>query len=265
MQGLIADTKMHRYNTGWERGWARPSASVVFTVLLHLGLEESSEQVSTLSQKYRSLLSLRKIKSLIAASGLSQQSGWTWRRQVVERKILWTTSGPSPSRLHCWGFNETPASSLLLVNRDLEHTLSCWSKALGEGWYCWWYSHILETITESICNAITSSWRWKSSKQTIRAGEKPRITHKSSLGLLNTAQNWQLTVDLGGKFKFPQHVTETTLSPDIVLVSETAKNVVMLELTVSWEDHMPSSRRSTRVWSLTATKKAGRQDACLWR
>jgi len=43
---------------------------------------------------------------------------------------------------------------------------------------------------------------------------------------------------LGRQLKFPQHVVETTLRPDIVLLSEATKNLVMLELTVPWEDRM---------------------------
>lgn len=65
-----------------------------------------------------------------------------------------------------------------------------------------------------------------------RASEKPST--RTTPGLLNTAQDWRLSVDLGSKLKFPQHVAETTLRPDIVLVSEATKNIVMLELTVPW-------------------------------
>ena len=72
----------------------------------------------------------------------------------------------------------------------------------------------------------------------IRAGEKPSTTSRATSGLLNTAQDWQLSVDLGSQLKFPQHVARTTLGPDIVLVSEATKTVVMLELTVPWEERM---------------------------
>ena len=78
-------------------------------------------------------------------------------------------------------------------------------------------------------------------KQTIsfvRAGEKPKTTSKTSSGLLNPAQDWQLTVDLGSQLNFPQHVHKTTLRPDIILVPEATKNVVLLELTVPWEERM---------------------------
>lgn len=66
----------------------------------------------------------------------------------------------------------------------------------------------------------------------IRAREKPRTAPRATPGLLNTAQDWHLSVDLGSKLKFPQHVAKTTFRPDIILVSGATKNIVMLELTV---------------------------------
>ena len=37
---------------------------------------------------------------------------------------------------------------------------------------------------------------------------------------------------------FPSHIAVTTLQPDIVLVSESTKQAVLLELTVPWEDRL---------------------------
>lgn len=56
--------------------------------------------------------------------------------------------------------------------------------------------------------------------------------------LLATAQDWQLKVDIGRQLKFPENIALTTLRPDIVLVSETTRQVVLLELIVAWEDQM---------------------------
>lgn len=72
----------------------------------------------------------------------------------------------------------------------------------------------------------------------IRAGEKAKATSRAISGLLHSAQFWQLTVDLGSQLKFLQHVAETTLRPDIVLVSEAMKSHVMLKLTVPWVERM---------------------------
>lgn len=47
-----------------------------------------------------------------------------------------------------------------------------------------------------------------------------------------------LRVDQGRQLKFPETFIMTTLRPELVLVSETMKEVVPLKLTVPWEDWM---------------------------
>ena len=192
------------------------------------------------------------------AVGMRQQGAWTRWEQVVERKISWTDLWraephrikfliqavydvlPSPSNLHYWGLVATPACPLCQRKGTLEHIMSCCPKALGEGRYRWRHDQVLKTIAESISSGIACcrSKPMRKSINFIRAGEKPRSTPRTSPGLLSTAQDWQLSVDLGSQLKFPQHVAKTTLRPDIILVSEATKNVVMLELTVPWEERM---------------------------
>ena len=53
-----------------------------------------------------------------------------------------------------------------------------------------------------------------------------------------SARDWQLLMDLEHQLKFPSHIAVTTLRPDIVLVSESTKQAVLLELTVPWEDRL---------------------------
>ena len=53
-------------------------------------------------------------------------------------------------------------------------------------------------------------------------------------------------MDLGKQLKFPENIVETRLRPDIVLVSETSKQVIMLELTVRWEERMEQARERKR-------------------
>lgn len=63
-------------------------------------------------------------------------------------------------------------------------------------------------------------------------------TQVKQVGLLATAQDWQLRVNLGRQPKFPETIAETTPRPDPVLISETTKQVVLLELTVRGEERM---------------------------
>ncbi len=74
----------------------------------------------------------------------------------------------------------------------------------------------------------------------VKAGvQLPRTTEIKNLpGILATEQDWQFSVDLVKQLKFPPYNITTTLRPDILLVSEVTKNIVMLELTVPWEDRL---------------------------
>lgn len=51
---------------------------------------------------------------------------------------------------------------------------------------------------------------------------------------------------------FPQHFAETSLRPNIVLVSETTKAIVMLRLTVPWEERKEEAYEWKRGESMTA-------------
>lgn len=94
---------------------------------------------------------------------------------------------------------------------------------------------------KAIVEAINIRVEWAkhscSSKHVIafvRAGEQ--LTSNTSAGTRASSRDCQLLVDLEWQLKFPNHTEATTLHPDIVLLSETTKQVVLLELTVPWKD-----------------------------
>ena len=71
--------------------------------------------------------------------------------------------------------------------------------------------------------------------QFVREGEKPPATVTAKPSLLQKAHSWEMKVDLGGRLKFPQFV-QTSLRPDVVLWSEESKKIILIELTVPWEE-----------------------------
>ncbi|KAJ8004371.1 hypothetical protein DPEC_G00158500 [Dallia pectoralis] len=93
--------------------------------------------------------------------------------------------------------------------------------------------------------------RLRSVKKTItfvRAGEKPLLAARAtSTGLLATAQYWELEVDLGKQLKFPGTAATTSLRPDMLLISETSKQIILLELTVPWEDRIEEANERKRA------------------
>lgn len=71
-------------------------------------------------------------------------------------------------------------------------------------------------------------------------------------------------MDLERQLKFPSHITVTTLRPHIALMSESTKQVVLLELTVPWEDRLEEAfeRKLSKYaldWSVTESKQDGEQ------
>lgn len=81
----------------------------------------------------------------------------------------------------------------------------------------------------------------------MKEGEKPERTPKNhSAGLLSMARDWVVTVDLERQLKFPPHIAKSKLRPDISLVSKTMRHLVLLELTVPWEDRMEEAQE--RKW-----------------
>ncbi|KAK0145090.1 hypothetical protein N1851_016010 [Merluccius polli] len=191
---------------------------------------------------------------------MKQQGAWTRWKNAVERKVTWAELWkaephrikfliqavydvlPSPSNLHTWGIAETPACPLCSKRGTLEHILSCCTGALGDGRYRWRHDQVLKTIAEAISTGLEWAKQVRPSKKSIafvRAGDKPTpVRRTSSAGILMSARDWQVLVDLEHQLKFPSHIVVTTLQPDIVLVSESTKQAVLLELTVPWEDRL---------------------------
>ena len=64
-----------------------------------------------------------------------------------------------------------------------------------------------------------------------------------------------MEADLKKQLKFPQEITVTNQRPDIVLWSAASKQVVMVELTVPWEERLEESfeRKREKYQALTDT------------
>src|SRR4029434_3672651 len=87
--------------------------------------------------------------------------------------------------------------------------------------------------------------------QFIREGEKPSSSKKTKKGLLQTAPAWEMRVDLGRKLHVPQ-VVQTSLRPDMVIWSEEAKKIFLIECTIPLEDGCgeASERKATKYQDL---------------
>lgn len=69
-------------------------------------------------------------------------------------------------------------------------------------------------------------------------------------------------MDLGKQLRFPKDIVETSLRPDIVLLSETSKQVILLELTVLWEERMEEARERKREKYAELVQECHRRGWC---
>ena len=65
-------------------------------------------------------------------------------------------------------------------------------------------------------------------------------------GILDKASDWQVDVDLDRKLRFPE-IVPTNLRPDMVLWSATMKKIVIVELTVPWEERCGEANERKRA------------------
>ncbi|XP_053339380.1 uncharacterized protein LOC128510861, partial [Clarias gariepinus] len=207
---------------------------------------------------------VRRIKMV----AMYQQGAWTRWEHAEQRKITWSELWrcepqhikfliqsvynvlPSPTNLLRWGLSDTAACQLCKKRGTLEHILSCCPKALGEGRYRWRHDQVLRALADIVSTAITNCKYQHTSKQSItfvRAGQKLQQRPSPPGGLLNTAQDWKLQADLGRQLKFPEYILTTSLRPDMVLTSDASKQVVLVELTVPWEDRLEEAHERKKA------------------
>ena len=59
--------------------------------------------------------------------------------------------------------------------------------------------------------------------------------------LIDQSGDWTLQSDLDHRLVFPQEIAATNLRPDIILSSQLRKRIILIELTVPWEERIQES------------------------
>ena len=128
------------------------------------------------------------------------------------------------------------------------HILSGCKVALYQGRYRWRHDSVLKEIGKAVeerrkqINA--SPWKKKKWIKFIKTGESKKPAARPEevdSSYLNTARDWTLKVDLHRRLVVPPHIMETTLRPDMLLISERSKQLGIVELTVPREDRVEVS------------------------
>ena len=154
---------------------------------------------------------------------------------------------PTPSNKNRW-FGTDEKCTLCGQEGTLNHILSGCNVALAQGRYKWRHDQVLRVIA----NAVDDKRKSKNSSVNhtrarinfVRKGEKPNksdISQKQDNSCLDSANDWQLEVDLNGRLKVPTEVSVTNLRPDMMLISWKTKQVGFIELTVPSEERIEVS------------------------
>ena len=88
-----------------------------------------------------------------------------------------------------------------------------------------------------------SPWKKRKWIKFVKQGEckKQAKPEREDSSYLITARDWTLRVDLQRRLVVPPHIVETTLRPDMLLISERSKQLGIIELTVPREDRVEIS------------------------
>ena len=154
---------------------------------------------------------------------------------------------PTPANKNIW-YGTEEKCSLCGQEGTLNHILTGCKVALSQGRYKWRHDKVLRTIA----NLVEEKRKEKNASQDLtrrtriaflKEGGRPKKEKQPHYddSYLNTANDWRLEVDIGGRLKVPTEVSETNLRPDMMLISQQTKQVSFIELTVPSEDRIELS------------------------
>ncbi|VDI16481.1 Hypothetical predicted protein [Mytilus galloprovincialis] len=119
--------------------------------------------------------------------------------------------------------------------------------------YTWRYDKVLGTLYIASRHPREKHQRAKEKQgktyfcQFVNEGEKGQKKTVEGNGLLVTATDWQMLMDLKQKLQFPPQIAVTNQRPDIVIWSASTKQAILLELTVPWEERIEDAYERKRL------------------
>ena len=140
--------------------------------------------------------------------------------------------------------------------------------SLDQKRYTWRHDSVLVNIRNKLVNVLEkfnnqkAGNQLKASKEWFKAcfvksgGAKTNLSKdardKLSRSILESANDWELLVDLEKQVQFPSSIIATSLRPDVVLWSKMSRKVILIELTCCAEEgiHNAHVRKDTKYTPL---------------
>ncbi|MCP4489606.1 MAG: hypothetical protein GY820_20160, partial [Gammaproteobacteria bacterium] len=189
---------------------------------------------------------------------LAEQSKWTKWDKVIDLDLKWKeilygmspsmlsfilnsvqNTLPHPINLRRWKIEPQAICGLCnWKNAGIGHILCGCKFALQQGRISYRHDSILKVIEGSISRkakaveVVIPAAGGAEPISFVASGKKVRKKKKVKAGIIDSANDWIILMDLRQKqTHFPPHIITTTDRPDLVMYSDRAKVVVMLELT----------------------------------
>ena len=224
----------------------------------------------------REIHMLEEERRMATAAGQAKQCAWTTWEGAQARKLSWSSLMameplalsfllrgtydllPTPTNQKQWGLSQDDSCAVCKSERGtLRHVLSACRKSLQM--YTWRHNRVLAILEEVTAAQCDSANKQDNPDDTARLdflkeGEAPTPHTRRPPGqkLLGGARDWKVVADLKEALQFPHHIVQTRERPDIVVWSDTAKRVLLVELTVPWEENMLEAyeRKKTKYETL---------------
>ena len=152
-----------------------------------------------------------------------------------------TDTLPSNANLRLWGAKDHQEGKCKLCGElgTLRHVLSSCKVALSQGRYTWRHNKVLRAIEQVSKDALEAgSVEHDRSRgiQFIPQGALPKRSTVPKVG--SPVTDWEVFSDLDKRLTFPADIAETNLRPDLLVISRTKKILIVVELTVPWEERL---------------------------
>ena len=160
---------------------------------------------------------------------------------------------PTPQNLNTWYRTDEHKCHLCGGTGTLDHILTGCKTALTQGRYRWRHDKVLKELAhwiEEKMKAVNSSpLKKRTLIKFVKAGEKAKSEQQHiPQSILNICRDWKMQADLPeNPLRVPQHVAATLQRPDIIITSEAAKQLLIIELTVPREDRVRISTELKRT------------------
>ena len=135
----------------------------------------------------------------------------------------------------------------------MTHILSGCKVALSQGRYKWRHDKVLKELVSAVQTKVTENCNKVENRKTriqfVKEGQKvdKTVKEEENFSYLTAAKDWKVTVDLDKNLKIPTEICNTSLRPDLTIVSRKTRQIGIVELTVPNEDRVEVSGELKRL------------------